>query len=31
MCEKLYDLGPDAKIVPQLATALPTVSADGLT
>ncbi len=30
MCEKLYDLGPDAKIVPQLATALPTVSADGL-
>ncbi|TCC32808.1 ABC transporter substrate-binding protein [Kribbella speibonae] len=30
MCEKLYDLGPDAKLVPQLATALPTVSADGL-
>ncbi|GAA0945398.1 ABC transporter substrate-binding protein [Kribbella koreensis] len=30
MCEKLYDLGPDAKIVPQLATALPTVSPDGL-
>ncbi|GAB2602319.1 ABC transporter substrate-binding protein [Kribbella endophytica] len=30
MCEKLYDLGPDAKIVPQLATALPTVAADGL-
>jgi peptide/nickel transport system substrate-binding protein len=30
MCEKLYDIGPDAKIVPQLATALPTVSADGL-
>ena len=30
MCEKLYDLGPDAKIVPQLATALPTISADGL-
>src|SRR5262245_29751475 len=26
MCEKLYDLGPDAKIVPQLATALPKVS-----
>src|SRR5690242_3055284 len=26
MCEKLYDLGPDAKIVPQLATALPTVA-----
>ena len=30
MCEKLYDLGPDAKIVPQLATALPTISPDGL-
>lgn len=30
MCEKLYDLGSDAKVVPQLATALPTVSADGL-
>src|SRR5690242_1539918 len=30
MCEKLYDLGPDAKIVPQLATALPTVAPDGL-
>ena len=30
MCEKLYDLGPDAKVVPQLATALPTVAADGL-
>ena len=30
MCEKLYDLGPDAKIVPQLATALPTIAADGL-
>ncbi|MGW6194964.1 ABC transporter substrate-binding protein [Kribbella sp. NPDC055110] len=30
MCEKLYDLGPDAKLVPQLATALPTVSSDGL-
>lgn len=30
MCEKLYDLGPDAKIVPQLATALPTISSDGL-
>ena len=29
MCEKLYDLGPDAKIVPQLATALPTISGDG--
>ena len=30
MCEKLYDLGPDAKLVPQLATALPTISPDGL-
>ena len=30
MCEKLYDLGPDAKVVPQLATALPTISSDGL-
>ncbi|MFF0343043.1 ABC transporter substrate-binding protein [Kribbella sp. NPDC004875] len=30
MCEKLYDLGSDAKVVPQLATALPTVSGDGL-
>ena len=30
MCEKLYDLGPDAKLVPQLATALPTISSDGL-
>jgi peptide/nickel transport system substrate-binding protein len=30
MCEKLYDLGPDAKVVPQLAIALPTISADGL-
>jgi peptide/nickel transport system substrate-binding protein len=30
MCEKLYDLGSDAKIVPQLATALPKISADGL-
>lgn len=30
MCEKLYDLGPDAKIVPQLATALPTIAPDGL-
>ncbi|GAA1566914.1 ABC transporter substrate-binding protein [Kribbella hippodromi] len=31
MCEKLYDLGPDAKVVPQLATALPTIAADGRT
>ncbi|WP_405058870.1 ABC transporter substrate-binding protein [Kribbella sp. NBC_01505] len=30
MCEKLYDLGPDAKVVPQLAIALPTVAPDGL-
>jgi len=30
MCEKLYDLGSDAKVVPQLATALPTISSDGL-
>ena len=30
MCEKLYDLSSDAKVVPQLATALPTISADGL-
>ncbi|WP_232663511.1 ABC transporter substrate-binding protein [Pseudonocardia sp. TRM90224] len=31
MCEKLYDVDQDTKIVPQLATALPQVSADGLT
>lgn len=31
MCEKLYDVDKSAKIVPQLATALPTVSADGKT
>ncbi|MFC9688515.1 ABC transporter substrate-binding protein [Kribbella sp. NPDC056951] len=30
LCEKLYDLGPDAKVVPQLATALPTIAPDGL-
>ncbi|WP_433284802.1 ABC transporter substrate-binding protein [Pseudonocardia sp. CA-142604] len=30
MCEKLYDLDEHTQIVPQLATALPTVSADGL-
>ena len=30
-CEKLYDLNSKAQIVPQLATALPTVSADKLT
>ncbi|MFC9424355.1 ABC transporter substrate-binding protein [Streptomyces sp. NPDC056987] len=31
MCEKLYDIDQDGTIVPQLATALPDVSADGLT
>lgn len=31
MCEKLYDVDAQARIVPQLATALPTVSADGRT
>ncbi|GAA1082498.1 ABC transporter substrate-binding protein [Tsukamurella spumae] len=31
MCEKLYDLAPDGTIVPQLATALPAISPDGLT
>lgn len=31
MCEKLYDVDESAKIVPQLATALPTVSDDGKT
>ncbi len=31
MCEKLYDLDADGALVPQLATALPTVSEDGLT
>ncbi len=30
-CEKLYDLNSKAQIVPQLATALPTVSSDKLT
>jgi peptide/nickel transport system substrate-binding protein len=30
MCEKLYDLDEHTQIVPQLATALPTISADGL-
>src|SRR5437764_1156992 len=30
-CEKLYDLNAKAQIVPQLATALPTVSKDKLT
>lgn len=31
MCEKLYDVDQDTAIVPQLATALPEVSPDGLT
>jgi peptide/nickel transport system substrate-binding protein len=31
MCEKLYDIDQDTNIVPQLATALPEISADGLT
>lgn len=31
MCEKLYDVDQTAKVVPQLATALPTVSKDGMT
>lgn len=31
MCEKLYDLDQDTKIVPQLATELPKISEDGLT
>ncbi len=30
-CEKLYDLNPKAQIVPQLASALPTISTDKLT
>lgn len=31
MCEKLYDIDEDGTLVPQLAAALPTTSADGLT
>lgn len=31
ICEKLYDLNAGGEIVPQLATGLPTISADGLT
>jgi peptide/nickel transport system substrate-binding protein len=31
ICEKLYDIDATGELVPQLATALPTVSADGLT
>jgi peptide/nickel transport system substrate-binding protein len=30
MCEKLYDVDENTRIVPQLATALPTISPDGL-
>ncbi|MGW1466636.1 ABC transporter substrate-binding protein [Streptomyces sp. NPDC002308] len=31
MCEKLYDIDENGTLVPQLATSLPEVSADGLT
>ncbi len=31
MCEKLYDVNANLKLVPELAAALPTISADGLT
>lgn len=31
MCEKLYDIDADGDVVPQLATALPTIAPDGLT
>jgi peptide/nickel transport system substrate-binding protein len=31
MCEKLYDIDAEGDLVPQLATALPSVSPDGLT
>lgn len=31
MCEKLYDINNSLQVVPQLATALPTISADGKT
>jgi peptide/nickel transport system substrate-binding protein len=31
MCEKLYDIDAEGGLVPQLATALPTVAPDGLT
>ncbi|HEX6354947.1 ABC transporter substrate-binding protein [Actinophytocola sp.] len=31
ICEKLYDLDAGGEIIPQLATGLPTISADGLT
>ncbi len=31
LCEKLYDVDPQLNVIPGLAAALPTVSADGLT
>lgn len=31
MCEKLYDVGPGQQVVPQLAAAMPQISADGKT
>ncbi|HET6637088.1 MAG TPA: ABC transporter substrate-binding protein, partial [Streptomyces sp.] len=31
MCEKLYDVGPNTQIVPQLAASMPQVSNDGKT
>jgi peptide/nickel transport system substrate-binding protein len=31
MCEKLYDVNASLNVIPQLATALPTISADGKT
>ena len=31
ICEKLYDIDASGKVVPQLASALPKISADGLT
>lgn len=31
ICEKLYDIDATSNVVPQLATALPTISPDGLT
>ena len=31
MCEKLYDIDEDGTVVPQLASSLPTTSADGRT
>jgi peptide/nickel transport system substrate-binding protein len=31
MCQKLYDIDADGELVPQLATAMPVISPDGLT